>query len=67
MSYLGIPSFVVTLAAFLGLQGLLLVLIGEGGTIAYRNDTILGDHEQEPAGLAGLGALRGRARRCTPC
>ena len=31
---LGIPSFVVTLAAFLGLQGVLLVIIGEGGTIA---------------------------------
>jgi D-xylose transport system permease protein len=38
---LGIPSFVVTLAAFLGLQGLLLVLIGEGGTIAYRQATVL--------------------------
>jgi D-xylose transport system permease protein len=41
VAYLGIPSFVVTLAAFLGLQGLLLVLIGEGGTIPFRNDTIL--------------------------
>jgi D-xylose transport system permease protein len=41
VSYLGIPSFVVTLAAFLGLQGLLLVLIGEGGTIAYRSETVL--------------------------
>ena len=41
VSYLGIPSFVVTLAAFLGLQGLLLVLIGEGGTIGYRNETVL--------------------------
>lgn len=38
---LGIPSFVVTLAAFLGLQGVMLVVIGEGGTIAVRNDTIL--------------------------
>src|SRR4051812_2303003 len=38
---LGIPSFVVTLAAFLGLQGVMLVLIGEGGTIAFRNPTIL--------------------------
>lgn len=34
---LGIPSFVVTLAAFLGLQGVLLKLIGEGGTISIRN------------------------------
>ncbi|HEV7707264.1 MAG TPA: ABC transporter permease [Asanoa sp.] len=38
---LGIPSFVVTLAAFLGLQGVLLKLIGEGGTIAIRDDTLL--------------------------
>ena len=30
---LGIPSFVVTLATFLGLQGVLLLVIGEGGTI----------------------------------
>jgi D-xylose transport system permease protein len=38
---LGIPSFVVTLAAFLGLQGVLLKIIGEGGTIAIRDDTLL--------------------------
>ena len=38
---LGIPSFVVTLAAFLGLQGVMLVLIGEGGTIPFRDDTVL--------------------------
>ena len=38
---LGIPSFVVTLAFFLGLQGVMLVIIGEGGTIAYRNEVIL--------------------------
>jgi D-xylose transport system permease protein len=38
---LGIPSFVVTLAAFLSLQGVLLLLIGEGGTVPIRNDTIL--------------------------
>jgi D-xylose transport system permease protein len=30
---LGIPSFVVTLAMFLALQGLMLLIIGEGGTI----------------------------------
>ena len=41
VSRLGIPSFVVTLAAFLGLQGVMLLLIGEGGTIAYRNEQIL--------------------------
>jgi D-xylose transport system permease protein len=38
---LGIPSFVVSLAFFLGLQGVLLVVVGEGGTIAYRNEVIL--------------------------
>ncbi|MDP1720894.1 MAG: ABC transporter permease [Candidatus Nanopelagicaceae bacterium] len=38
---LGIPSFVVTLAAFLGFQGLLLLLAGEGGTIRLEDRTIL--------------------------
>jgi D-xylose transport system permease protein len=38
---LGIPSFVVTLAAFLGLQGVLLRIIGEGGTIAIRDKVLL--------------------------
>jgi D-xylose transport system permease protein len=41
VAYLGIPSFVVTLAAFLALQGLMLILIGEGGTIPFRDPTIL--------------------------
>jgi D-xylose transport system permease protein len=38
---LGIPSFVVTLAAFLGLQGVLLKTIGPGGTIAIRDSKLL--------------------------
>lgn len=38
---LGIPSFVVTLAAFLGLQGVLLRIIGEGGTISIRDSALL--------------------------
>ncbi|HWK29390.1 MAG TPA: sugar ABC transporter permease [Solirubrobacter sp.] len=38
---LGIPSFVVSLAYFLGLQGGMLLIIGEGGTIPIRNDAIL--------------------------
>ena len=41
VSRLGIPSFVVTLAAFLGLQGLLLQIIGEGGTIRIESETVL--------------------------
>jgi len=36
---LGIPSFVVTLAMFLALQGLMLLIIGEGGTIRVSADT----------------------------
>ncbi len=38
---LGIPSFVVSLAYFLGLQGAMLLIIGVGGTIPIRNDAIL--------------------------
>jgi D-xylose transport system permease protein len=64
---LGIPSFVVSLAFFLGLQGVLLVIIGEGGTIAYRNEVILSlNNDPMPvwlgwamavAGLAGFAGL----------
>lgn len=38
---LGIPSFVVTLAAFLAFQGILLLLAGEGGTIRVEDETVL--------------------------
>lgn len=38
---LGIPSFVVTLAMFLALQGVMLLVIGEGGTITLRSDELL--------------------------
>lgn len=38
---LGIPSFVVTLAMFLALQGMMLLIIGEGGTVPIRDETIL--------------------------
>jgi D-xylose transport system permease protein len=62
VSRLGIPSFVVTLAAFLALQGLMLVLIGEGGTIPVRDDTVLAIMNKNlPVwlswGLAVLGVL----------
>ncbi len=40
VAYLRIPSFVVTLAAFLALQGVLLAIIGDGGTIRQPDDTI---------------------------
>ncbi len=38
---MGIPSFVVTLALFLALQGVLLQVVGEGGQIALTDPTIL--------------------------
>ncbi|GAA3933067.1 sugar ABC transporter permease [Actinoplanes auranticolor] len=37
----GIPSFVVTLAAFLGFQGLLLVLLGGGINISIRDPFVI--------------------------
>jgi D-xylose transport system permease protein len=52
---LGIPSFVVTLAFFLALQGAMLLIIGEGGTIPIRNDAILKVMNQNMA--VGLGWL----------
>ncbi len=38
---LGIPSFIVTLSFFLGLQGVMLWIIGDGGTISIKDKTIL--------------------------
>ncbi|MGI5198583.1 sugar ABC transporter permease [Streptomyces sp. CA-288835] len=38
---IGIPSFVVTLAAFLGFQGIVLMLLKEGTNISIRDQTIL--------------------------
>jgi len=38
---IGIPSFVVTLAAFLGFQGLLLIMISGGKNISITDDVIL--------------------------
>ncbi len=37
---IGVPSFVVTLAGLLAWQGVLLLIIGEGGTVVIQNDTI---------------------------
>jgi len=59
---LGIPSFVVTLAAFLGLQGLMLLIIGEGGTITYSESHILAlMNKQLPVWLGWLLCLGGLA------
>lgn len=42
VAYLGIPSFVVSLAFFLGLQGVPLKLIGAGGSVPVRDEVIRG-------------------------
>lgn len=42
VSRLGIPSFVVTLAFFLGLQGVILRVIGQGGTVPVRDEFLRG-------------------------
>ncbi|QWF20341.1 ABC transporter permease [Nocardioides sp. LMS-CY] len=73
---LGIPSFVVTLAAFLGLQGVMLEIIGEGGTIPFKNEKILALTDDNlpvwlgwtialalVVGFAGLTFLRNSRRR----
>jgi D-xylose transport system permease protein len=75
---LGIPSFVVTLAMFLALQGVLLQLIGEGGTIPIRDPTLLAINNNDMPvwlgwalyavvviGYAALVLRRGAARRKT--
>jgi D-xylose transport system permease protein len=39
---IGIPSFVVTLAGLLGWQGVVLLLIGDRGTVTLQNSTVVG-------------------------
>nr|WP_157488856.1 ABC transporter permease [Pseudofrankia sp. DC12] len=41
VSRVGIPSFVVTLAAFLAFQGTVLLIIGNGGNISIRDRTLV--------------------------
>src|SRR3954463_2936871 len=55
---LGIPSFVVTLAFFLALQGAILLVIGEGGTIPIRSDAVLAVmNKNMPVALGWLFAI----------
>ncbi len=64
---LGIPSFVVTLAFFLGLQGVTLKLIGEGGSVRVDDPVIRGITINNLSVTAGwIIAAGGRRRvRCT--
>jgi D-xylose transport system permease protein len=71
----GIPSFVVTLALFLAFQGLVLVIIGEGGNIRITEPVILAIQNNNLSPLLGWvfyaivvlgylgGAIYGRQQR----
>ncbi|MBB2911802.1 D-xylose transport system permease protein [Streptosporangium becharense] len=54
---LGIPSFVVTLAAFLAFQGLVLLLVKGGTIIAVRDETILAIANKNLPPVLGWGLL----------
>ena len=72
VAYVGIPSFVVTLAFFLTFQGILLNITGEGGTVQLTNKTmraimtknmgIAGSWICAAVVVAGIGALLYRKR-----
>lgn len=58
VAVLGIPSFVVTLAFFLGLQGIPLWLIGQGGSVRISQPVISGISNNNMSVLAGwIGAV----------
>jgi D-xylose transport system permease protein len=58
VAYLGVPSFVVSLAFFLALQGVLLKLIGSGGSVPVRDEVIRGlAIKNVPVTLGWIGAI----------
>lgn len=53
VAQIGIPSFVVTLAAFLAFQGTVLVIIGAGGNVPIRDEVILSVANKNVPPVAG--------------
>ena len=53
VAYLNIPSFVVTLSSFLALQGVLLLILGEGGSITINSKAILAVENNNMSPIAG--------------
>ncbi len=52
---IGVPSFVITLAAFLGFQGVVLLLVGEGGNVSITDDVIIAiENKNVPVWLGWL-------------
>jgi D-xylose transport system permease protein len=58
VAVLGIPSFVVTLAFFLGLQGMTLRVVGQGGAVPVRSETVVGiSNDQVPVVAGWIGVV----------
>lgn len=58
VAMLGIPSFVVTLAFFLGLQGMTLRVVGQGGAVPVRAEPVLGiSNSNVPPLLGWIGVV----------
>ncbi|MET9443550.1 ABC transporter permease [Streptomyces sp. NPDC006610] len=55
----GIPSFVVTLAAFLGFQGVVLILLEEGTNISIKDPTVLAIANKNLSPLLGWALFAG--------
>ena len=64
---LGMPSFVVTLALFIAWQGVILQLIGDGGTLGLRDPVLVavanGNMSTRAAGCCSS-SPRAATRRC---
>ena len=64
----GMPSFVVTLALFIAWQGVILQLIGDGGTLGLRDPVLVAVANGNLSTAGQLAAVRGGARAATrPC
>jgi len=58
VAMLGIPSFVVTLAFFLGLQGMTLRVVGQGGAVPVRSEPVLDiSNSNVPPTLGWIGVV----------
>jgi D-xylose transport system permease protein len=62
----GMPSFVVTLALFIAWQGVILQLIGDGGTLGLREPGARRRRERQHVHRRQLAAVPGGARAATP-
>ncbi len=59
---IGVPSFVITLALFLGLQGVILVLLGNAGAYRIEAPAVLAIMNKSHAGLGRMADARRHCR-----